>query len=115
MAARDIDLAYAADGRTLQSAHLAEAASVQLPGEAGKPGRRVAGRVIDIAMAPDGATVTNLAATDNVVVDLPADADMPARRIRSTSLLATGARGHRHPGGDLLRGVEFHESRPARG
>ena len=86
MRAKDIDLAYAEDGRTLQNAQLVENASVQLPGENGKPGRRIAGKAIDIAMAPDGATVTNLVANENVQVDLPPDGETPARRIRSASL-----------------------------
>ena len=108
MSARDIDMAYAPDGRTLQSAHLIEGAAVELPGDPGKPGRRIAGKTIDIAMAPDGATVTNLVANENVQVDLPADGDTPARRIRSASLLATGAPGSRHPGRDVFgqRGLQ---------
>ena len=87
----DIDLAYAEDGRTLQSARLIENASVQLPGGKGKTGRRIAGKAIDIALAPDGSTVTNLVANEKVQVDLPPDGEMPARAIRSASLLATGA------------------------
>jgi hypothetical protein len=73
MSARDIDLAYGEDGRTLQRAQLVENAVVQLPGEAAGAGRRIAGKTIDIGMAPDGATVTSLTANDNVQVDLPAD------------------------------------------
>ena len=42
MRAKDIDLAYAEDGRTLQSARLVENAVVQLPGAKGTPGRRIA-------------------------------------------------------------------------
>ena len=93
MRARDIDMAYAPDGRTLQTAHLVEDASLQLPGDAGKPAKRVAGKTIDITLAPDGTTVTNLTANDQVQVDLPPDADTPSRRIRSASLVATGAPG----------------------
>jgi lipopolysaccharide export system protein LptA len=115
MQAKDIDLAYAADGRTLQAAKLFENASMQLPGDKGKSGRRITARNIDVAMGPDGSTVTNLAATENVQVDLPADGDTPARRIRSASLLATG----QPPGGiqdaTFAGGVEYHESRAARG
>ena len=37
MAADNIDLAYAEDGRTLKSAKLVENASVDLPGQAGPP------------------------------------------------------------------------------
>jgi lipopolysaccharide export system protein LptA len=111
--ANDIDLAYAEDGRTLQSARLVENAVVQLPGDKGKTGRRIAGKVIDIALGPDGAVVTNLAANENVQVDLPPDGDTPARRIRSASLLATGAQGIESA--TFAGGVEYRESRAARG
>ena len=117
MRAKDIDLGYAEDGRTLQSARLTENASMQLPGEQGKAGRRIAGRLIDVTLGPDGSTVTNLAANENVQVDLPAERDTPARRIRSASLLAAGSG---QPGGGIQAAtfsgdVEFRESRAARG
>lgn len=121
MRATDIDLGYAEDGRTLQSARLVENASMQLPGEKGKAGRRIAGKTIDVAMGPDGSTVTNLAATENVQVDLPAEGETPARRIRSASLLATAppAGSGQTPAGiqaaTFSGDVEFRESRPARG
>lgn len=85
MTARDIDLTYAQDGRTLQNAKLMENAAVQLPG-----GKRVSGKTIDIAMAPDGATVTSLTSTEHVQLDLPAEGDMPAKRIRAATLMAGG-------------------------
>lgn len=115
MRAKDIDLAYAEDGRTLQSARLVENAIVQLAGEKGKPGRRIAGKAIDIALAPDGATMTNLSANENVQVDLPADGDTPARRIRSAALLATGAPGAGIQAATFTGDVEYHESRAAKG
>lgn len=121
MHANDIDLAYAEDGRTLQSARLIENASVQLPGEPGKGARRIAGKVMDITLAPDGSTVTNLAANENVQVDLPADGDAPSRRIRSTSLIATGpSTGSGQAAAGLQAAtfagdVEFRETRGARG
>ncbi len=90
MAANDIDLTYADDGRTLQFAKLMENASVQLAGTGSGPGRRVAGRSIEIALAPDGKTVTNLTSTERVQVDLPAEADGPARRINADTLMAAG-------------------------
>jgi lipopolysaccharide export system protein LptA len=120
MRANDIDLAYAEDGRTLQSARLIENASVQLPGQAGKGGRRIAGKAIDIGLAPDGSTVTNLVANENVQVDLPADGDLPARRIRSASLLATGPStgSGQAPAGiqaaTFSGDVEYRETRAAR-
>jgi lipopolysaccharide export system protein LptA len=115
MRAKDIDLAYAEDGRTLQTAKLVENASVQLPGEKGKQGRRIAGKAMDIAMAPDGATVTNLAANENVQVDLPPDGDTPARRIRSAALMATGTAGAGIQAATFLGNVEFKEARAASG
>ncbi len=121
MRARDIDLTYADDGRTLQSAHLVDKAVLQLPGEKGKSGRRIAANGIDIALAPDGATVTNLTANESVQVDLPAEGEIPARRIKSATLLATGpATGPgQTPGGiqaaTFAGDVEYRESRASRG
>ena len=61
MAARDIDLTYGPDGKTLQFAKLIEGAVLQLPGTGpGAAGKRIAGDTIDMALAPDGSTVTNL-------------------------------------------------------
>jgi hypothetical protein len=114
MSANDIDLVYAEDGRTLQSAQLVENASMQLPAEKGRSGRRITGKTINVAMGPDGSTVTNLAATENVQVDLPAEGETPARRIRSASLLATGAE-QGIQAATFSGDVEFRESRAARG
>jgi lipopolysaccharide export system protein LptA len=121
MRAKDIDLAYAGDGRTLQSVKMVENASMQLPGQQGKGGPRVAGKTIDVALAPDGSTVTNLAATEHVQVDLPAEGETPARRIRSASLLATGSpAAPGQTGGGIQAAtfsgnVEYRESRAASG
>ena len=115
MRATNIDLLYAEDGRTLQSARLVENASVQLPAGTGKTGRRISGKAMDMAMDPDGATVTNLIANENVQVDLPPDGDLPARRIRSASLMATGAQGAGIQAATFSGNVEYRESRGARG
>lgn len=113
MRARDIDLMYAEDGRTLQAAKLIENASVQLPGAKGKTGRRIAGKAIDIALAADGSTVTNLVANEQVQVDLPPDGETPARTIKSASLLATGPDGIQ--AATFSGEVEYREGRAARG
>jgi lipopolysaccharide export system protein LptA len=114
MSARDIDLTYGDDGRTLQHSTLTENAVVGLPGE-GKAGSRIAGKTIDIAMSPDGKTVTSLNASENVQVDLPPDGDGPAKQIRSATLSAVGAPGtglqHATFGGK----VDYRETRAARG
>lgn len=90
MAARDIDLVYAGDGRTLQSARLMEGASVELPGEGGGGARRIQARSIDMTMGADGSTLTGLTAIDQVQLDLPAYGNGPAKQIRAASLRASG-------------------------
>lgn len=115
MSARDIDLAYAPDGRTLQHAQLVENAVVQLPGDPKGAGRRIAGKTVEIGMAPDGATVTSLTANDNVQVDLPAEGDLPAKRIRSASLVAAGPAGAGLQTATFTGNVEYREARAAKG
>jgi lipopolysaccharide export system protein LptA len=115
MHARDIDMTYAPDGRTLQTAHMVENAALMLPGDPGKPGRRVAGRVIDLALAPDGTTVTNITANDSVQVDLPPEGDLPARQIRSASLAGTGTAASGIQSATFAGGVDYRETRAARG
>jgi lipopolysaccharide export system protein LptA len=112
MAARDIDLGYAADGRTLERVRLMENGVVTLTATGDAPGRKISGRTIDMAMAPDGATLTALNAADNVVVDLPGQGDAPVRNIRAATLQASGAA----PGEPLRTatfagGVEYRETR----
>lgn len=113
MSARDIDLKYGEDGRTLQHAQLIEQAVLQLPGTAGTSGKRISGKTIDLALGPDGATVTNLAATENVQVDLPAEGKVTAKRIRSSTLVATGAPGIGLQQATFGGKVEFRETQDA--
>ena len=115
MVAKDIDMNYAEDGRTLRSSKLMQNAVVELPGGAGGPARRIAGTTIDIAMSPDGATVTSLNAMERVQVDLPAEGDAPGKQIRSSSLHATGAPGQGLQNAIFEGGVDYTEVRPASG
>ena len=115
MTARDIDLTYGEDGRTLQHSHLVENAVVQLPGQGSEAGKRIAGKTIDMAMSPDGKTLTNLVATENVQVDLPPEGDTPAKRIRSATLNATGAPETGLQNATFGGNVEYRETRAARG
>ncbi len=110
MSARDIDLVYAADGRTIQHSHLVENAAVQLGGGAGE--RRIAANTIDLTMSADGSTVIGLNAVDNVQVDLPASADAPARRITSSTLNGGGPNGLQTT--TFAGNVSYREIRPAR-
>lgn len=112
MSARDIDMVYAEDGRTLQSTRLVENAVVQLPGGAAA-GKRIAARTIDMTLGPDGSTVTGLTANDSVEVDLPADANAPAREIRAATLNASGGEAGLQSA-TFGSGVSYREARPAR-
>lgn len=115
MTARDIDLAYAADGRTLQSSKLMENAVVELPGAAAAAPKRISARNIDIGMSPDGATVTSLRAVEKTQVNLPAEGETPAREISSATLDATGAPGQGLQKAVFEGGVGYRELRGASG
>ncbi len=109
MRARDINLDYADDGRTLQHATLAGQASITLAGASGSAsGQRLAAEWVDLSLGPDGA-ITSLVARDRLVVTLPAQSGAPARTIRAAELTGDGV-----PGGGLTAmrftgGVDFRE------
>jgi lipopolysaccharide export system protein LptA len=113
MMARNIDLTYAADGRTLQTSKLMENSVVELPGASGGAPKRIGATAIDITMAPDGSTVTNLNAQEKVQVDLPAEGDSPAKQIRSLTLKATGAPGQGIQNAVFEGSVDYTETRAA--
>ena len=115
MAAQDIDLTYAPDGRTLQHARLMERAVAQLPGTGNTPGQRLAARTIDMGLAADGTTLTDLNATENVALDLPAQGDLPAKTIRARTLVGADAGGAGLQTATFEGPVEYHETRAARG
>lgn len=108
MSARDINLDYADDGRTLQNATLAGTAAIQLAAKGGSEGQRLAGEYMDIGLEPDG-SVRSLSTRDNVNVSLPATKDTPPRTIRSNALTAAGtAQGLRDM--SFTEGVEYREA-----
>jgi len=114
MSARDIDLTYAEDGRTLQHAELIEQSVLQLAGTAGAGTKRIAAKTISLGLAPDGSTITALSSNESVQLDLPAENNAPAKRIRSATLVATGS-----PDGGLRQAtfggkVEYRETQAAR-
>lgn len=113
MSARDIDMIYAEDGRTLQQARLIDNAVLQLPANGSKTSRRIAASTIDVGLGADGSTVTSLVANDRVHVDLPGEGDAPDKRIRSATLNASGAEGGLQSA-TFDGGVEYRETRAAR-
>lgn len=112
MTARNINLDYGEDGRTLQNATLVGTSQINVATKDGSGSQTLAGEMMDIAMEPDG-SVRTLATRERVVVTLPAAKDAPARTIRSNVLVAEG-----QPAGirkmTFQEGVEYREA-PAKG
>jgi len=109
MTARDIDLQYGDDGRTLQRATLVSDAMITLAGEGPGGERRVAADRLALELAPDGSTVTTLEGQEHVDLQLPATTSAPARRIRSATLSARGAGGEGLRAATFSGGVEYRE------
>jgi lipopolysaccharide transport protein LptA/LPS export ABC transporter protein LptC len=110
MSARDINLKYGDDGRTLQNAVMAGNSELQVASKGSSAAQKLAGEFIDIGMEPDG-SVRSLASRDRVTVTLPATKDTPARTIHSTAMTADGnAQGLRNM--KFTEGVEYREPGP---
>ncbi len=109
MRARDINLDYAEDGRTLQQATLAGQSAIQMANQDGSDGQRLSGEFTDIVLAPDGA-ITSLTSRENVSVALPAAGNSPPRTIRAAELSGTGQPGQGLTGMHFKGGVVFSES-----
>jgi lipopolysaccharide export system protein LptA len=92
MQARDIDLRYAADGRTLQQALLVGQSHLQLARPDGSPGQRLDAETTDVTLAPDG-HVTGLVGRESVRLTVPPTQSATAREITSQTLDATGSPG----------------------
>ena len=102
MSARDINLDYGVDGRTLENAVLAGAGMIDVASKGHSAGQRLAADYMEMSLHPDG-SVRNLSARDNVHVTLPATKEIGARTIRSNTLAAVG-----EPQG--IREMHFKES-----
>ena len=108
MSARDMNLHYTADGRTLEHAQLLGGGAVALTGQNGSPGRHFLGETLDILLAPDG-SLTTATGRENVRLDLPASADAPARSIKARTLDADGAPGKGLTAARFAENVEYRE------
>jgi LPS export ABC transporter protein LptC len=93
MSGAQMNLKYAADGESLQHALIAGDASIQIAGEAGKPGREIVAKTIDIALAADGNTPTALIGRENVQLTFPPEAGAAGRNIKAATLDAKGEAG----------------------
>ncbi len=108
MEARDINLDYAADGRTLEHAVLAGQSVAHLGRADGSPAQQLFAQYIDVALAADG-SVTQLSSQDNVRMELLAVGTTPQRTITASSLQGTGAAGKGLTSLTFDGGTEFNE------
>ena len=108
MEARDINLRYAADGRTLEQTILAGKAAIQIGRPEQGPPQQLSAESIDASLAPDGA-VTQLFARNQVSVTLPASGERSSRTITAPSLDGVGAAGRGLTGMTFDGGVEYRE------
>ncbi|MGE3840846.1 MAG: LPS export ABC transporter periplasmic protein LptC [Vicinamibacterales bacterium] len=114
MSARDMNLRYGADGRTLRQATLAGDSVLVLAGPPAAAPRRLAAELIDVELSADGTTPVSLAANDNVVLELPGDRESPvARRVKASRLDGAGQDGRGLSAVRFAGDVEFHEARAA--
>lgn len=108
MTARDIDLDYTDDGKTLERLLLNGSGAIALRGQNGAPGRQILGEALDIVVAPEG-DVTAVLGRDNVRLDLPASSEAPARSVRARMLDATGEPGKGLTGARFTDNVQYRE------
>ena len=93
LTARDIDLDYADDGRTLERASLRGTSEIRMNGADGSPGRSVGGEQLDVTMRADG-SLERLMGNGGVTMTLPAAKDAPGRTVKAVTLDArAGADG----------------------
>ncbi len=115
MTARDIDLTYAPDGRTLRRSVLNGNGVITLAGSAGSARRKLSGQFIDLGLAPDGTTLVALNARDKVLLELFADKTTPARTIKANALQGSGPPSTGLTGATFSGSVEFRETPAASG
>ncbi|MGH9141493.1 MAG: LPS export ABC transporter periplasmic protein LptC, partial [Vicinamibacterales bacterium] len=109
MSGAQMNLTYAEDGESLQHALVAGDASIQIAGEAGKPGRQIVATTIDIALAPDGATPIALLGRENVMLTFPPEPGAAGRTIRAATLDAKGEAGKGLTRALFAGGVQYRE------
>jgi LPS export ABC transporter protein LptC len=109
LSARDMDLKYGPDGKTLEHAMLLGDAVIFLAGDQGAAGRQIVAKTIDIALAPDGTTPVSLLAREAVQLLLPAEGTLPTRTIRSAAMRADGQADRGLTNAQFTGGAEYRE------
>ena len=111
MNARDIDMDYSEDGRTLERVVLNGNGEITPAAHGEGPTRSMAANTLDMVLAPDGSIVSSTG-RDNVRLDLPPSGDSPGGRITARAMDATGEEGRGLTEARFTDAVEYQE--PAR-
>jgi LPS export ABC transporter protein LptC len=109
LSGRDMDLKYRGNDEVLEHALITGGAKIQLAGDPGTEGRRIAASTIDITLAPDGSTPTALVGREAVELTFPAQQDTAARTVRANALNARGEPGRGLTAARFTGNVEYRE------
>jgi lipopolysaccharide export system protein LptA len=115
MQARDINLRYAPDGRTLEQAVLSGQSGIDLGRPENGPPQQLRAETIDTSLAPDGAVTRLLGRTQPTdpmrvsSLTLPANAERAARTITAPTLEGSGEAGRGLTTIAFDGGVEYRE------
>jgi LPS export ABC transporter protein LptC len=115
MSARDIDMDYSEDGRTLERVTMKGQAEITPTTQGEGPARSIAAEEsLDLLFAPDG-SVLSVTGRKNTRLDLPPSKDSPGGRITSQAIDATGQEGRGLTEARFTDNVEYHEPARANG
>jgi len=113
MSARDIDMDYSEDGRTLERVTMKGQAEITPTTQGEGPARSIAAEEsLDLLFAPDG-SVVSVTGRKNTRLDLPPAKDSPGGRVTAQAIDASGQEGRGLTEARFTDDVEYHE--PARG
>ena len=108
MSARDIDMDYSEDGRTLERVMMNGQAEITPSTQGEGPSRSIAGDSLDLLFAPDGSILSATGRKD-VKLDLPPSKDSAGGRITAQSMDASGQEGRGLTEARFTDAVEFRE------
>jgi len=115
MSARDIDMDYSEDGRTLERVTLNGQAEITPTTQGEGPARSIAAEdSLDVLFAPDG-SVVSVTGRKNTRLDLPPSKDSPGGRITAQAIDASGQEGRGLTAARFTDDVEYHEPARANG
>jgi len=115
MSARDIDMDYSEDGRTLERVALKGQAEITPTTQGEGPARSIAAEdSLDVLFAPDG-SVVSVTGRKNTRLDLPPSKDSPGGRITAQAIDASGQEGRGLTAARFTDDVEYQEPARANG